>query len=703
MSAVSTSTAYRVCPLCEAVCGLELTLEGGRVVKARGDEAHVFSHGFICPKGAAFPQLVNDPDRLRRPLIRRGSDWHSASWDEAFDAVARGLRAVVERYGRDAIAVYLGNPTVHSLAYGFYISPFLKALGTRNRFSAATVDQMPKHVACGYMYGDALSIPVPDLDRTSFVLMLGANPWESNGSLATAPDFRGRLKAIQARGGRFVVVDPRRTATAAHADRHLQIRPGTDALFLFALVHVLFEEGLVRLGRLDDHVRGVELVRVLAREFTPARVAPRTGIAAEDIVALARELATAASAAVYARIGTCTVEFGTLAQWLVDVLNVLTGNLDREGGVMWPLAAHMTAVRGKRHGFVTGRWRTRVRSLPEVLGEMPAAALAEEIDTPGEGQIRAMFTVAGNPARSAPNSERMERALAGLELMVSVDPYLNETTRHAHVILPPADASRTGHYDFAFTTLAVHNHAMYSRPAVEPGFEDLDDCAILSRLAAIAAERPWEYDPSEPEQLLDAALRAGAYGLSVGQLLAHPHGIDLGPLRPRLPDVLQTGDGKIDLCPDPIAADVPRLRATLDHTNGDGLVLIGRRHLRSNNSWMHNVPMLVAGPDRCTLLVHPEDAARIGVRSGEPARVSSRVGSLVAPVEVTDGIAPGVVSLPHGWGHAGPGLHLTTAVEHAGANSNLLADERVIEPLSGNAVLNGIPVRVEPAPKNGAG
>ena len=688
------ATAFRVCPLCEAVCGLELTLEKGRVVKARGDARHVLSHGFICPKGAALPQLINDPDRLRRPLIRNGHEWETVDWDDAFAAVDAGLRRVTDAHGKDAVAIYLGNPTVHSLAYGGYIGPLIKALGTRNRYSAATVDQMPKHVACGYMYGDPLAIPVPDLDRTKFVLMLGANPWESNGSLATAPDFRGRLKAIQTRGGRFVVVDPRRTATAEHADRHLAIRPGADALFLFALVHVLFEERLVRLGRLEDHVKGLDAVRELARVFSPARVAPACGIAATEIVAVAQELAAAPAAAVYARIGTCTVEFGTLAQWLVDVLNVLTGNLDRPGGAMFPLAPH-TPPRRARREFATGRWRTRVRNLPEVLGELPTAALAEEMDTPGEGQIHALITVAGNPARSAPNSERMERALDGLDFVVSVDPYLNETTRHAHVILPPTDPSRSGHYDYAFTGLAIHNHAAYSRPAVAPGPDDLDDCAILSRLTAIAGGQPWSYSADEPEQRLDAALRNGPYGLTVEKLLDNPHGVDLGPLQPRIPDVLQTPDGLINLCPDAIAGDVPRLRATLDRADGEGLVLVGRRHLRSNNSWMHNLPMLAAGPERCTLQVHPVDAGRIGLASGSEARVTSRAGSVVASVEVTDSIAPGVVSLPHGWGHAGPGLRLSTAVEHAGVNSNALSDELVIEPLSGNAVLNGIPVRVE--------
>ena len=688
------ATAYRVCPLCEAACGLELTLEDGRVVKARGDARHVLSHGFICPKGAALPQLANDPDRLRRPLVRNGEQWQTVGWDDAFEAVEAGLRRVTDAHGKDAVAIYLGNPTVHSLAYGGYIGPLIKALGTRNRYSAATVDQMPKHVACGYMYGDPLAIPVPDLDRTRFVLMLGANPWESNGSLATAPDFRGRLKAIQARGGRFVVVDPRRTATAEHADRHLAIRPGADALFLFAVVHVLFEEGLVRLGRLEDHVRGLNEVRELAREFSAARVAAACGVPADDIVTLARELAAAPAAAVYARIGTCTVEFGTLAQWLVDVLNVLTGNLDRIGGAMFPLAPH-TPPRRSRRDFATGRWHTRVRNLPEVLGELPSAALAEEIDTPGDGQIHAMITVAGNPARSGPNSERMERALAGLDFLVSVDPYLNETTRHAHVVLPPTDPSRTGHYDYAFTGLAVRNHAAYSRPAIAPGPYELDDCAILSRLTAIAASQPWSYTTDEPEQRLDAALRNGPYALTVEQLLDNPHGVDLGPLEPRIPDVLQTADRLIDLCPAPIAADVPRLSATLDRTAADGLVLVGRRHLRSNNSWMHNLPMLVAGPDRCTLQINPGDAGRIGLTAGDEARVTSRVGSVVASVEVTDAIAPGVVSLPHGWGHTGPGLRLNTAVEHAGVNSNALSDELVVEPLSGNAVLNGIPVTVE--------
>ncbi len=439
----ATRTAYRTCPLCEAACGLELTVRDDRVVAARGDRDHVFSHGFACPKGATFGQLSDDPDRLRRPLVRRGGRHVEVSWDEAFEAISAGLRPVLETYGPHAVALYLGNPNVHTMAGGLYLQPLLKAIGTRNIFSASTVDQMPKHVSCGYLFGSSLAIPVPDLDGTDLLLMLGANPWESNGSLATAADFPGRLKAIQERGGRFIVVDPRRTRTAEHADEHLFIRPGTDAYLLFGIVHTLFAEGLVALGPLAAHVTGVELVGKLAEGFAPETVGATCGVPADRIRSLARELAASPRAAVYGRIGTCTVEFGTLTSWLVDVINVLTGNLDRAGGVMFPLPAHVKPTAGSK-GFTTGRWHSRVRGLPEVKGELPVATLADEIETPGDEQVRAFVTVAGNPVLSTPNSERLDRALAGLSFMVSVDPYLNETTRHADVVLPPLDATRKG-------------------------------------------------------------------------------------------------------------------------------------------------------------------------------------------------------------------------------------------------------------------
>ncbi|WP_250006343.1 molybdopterin oxidoreductase family protein [Actinoplanes sp. M2I2] len=703
-------TAYRTCPLCEAACGLELTISGDRVVAARGDREHVFSHGFVCPKGATFGQLSDDPDRLRGPLLRRGGSHVEVGWDEAFDAVRAGLRPIIEADGPHAVALYLGNPNVHTMAGGLYAAPLVKALGTRNVFSASTVDQMPKHVSCGYLFGSPLAIPVPDLDRTDLLLMLGANPWESNGSLATAADFPGRLKAIQERGGRFIVVDPRRTRTAAHADEHLFVRPGTDAFLLFGLVHTLFADGLVTPS---PYVDGVTAVGELAAGFAPEVVSATCGVPAARIRSLAHELAAAPRAAVYGRIGTCTVEFGTLTSWLVDVVNALTGNLDRPGGVMFPLAAHMRPPgRPGGRGFTVGRWHSRVRGLPEVKGELPVATLADEIETPGPEQVRALITVAGNPALSTPNSGRLDRALAGLSFMVSVDPYLNETTRHADVVLPPPEATRKGHYDFSFLALAVRNFAAYSPPALPPRPGSMDECDILARLSLIvsgqdlpvevfhdellrrvAGDREVTGD-SPAERLLDAALRAGAYGLTLDQLRASPHGVDLGPLQPRMPEVLRTPSGRVDLCPAPLAADVPRLRAALDRP-ADDLVLIGRRHLRSNNSWMHNVPALVKGRDRCTLQLHPADAARLDLADGDAAQVTSRAGGLTVRVELTDEVMPGVVSLPHGWGHDVPGTRQSVAAAHPGVNSNVLTDETVLDPLSGNSVLNGIPVEIK--------
>ena len=730
-------TAFRTCPLCEAMCGLELTLDGtGTVTRVRGDRDDPFSKGFICPKGAAFGGLDGDPDRLAGPLVHGGP----AGWDAAFEIVRTGLRDIIARHGADAVAVYVGNPAAHSIAGPLYAGAIVKALGTRNLFTASTADQMPKHVACGHMFGDPLAIPVPDLDRTGHLLMLGANPLDSNGSLASAPDFPGRLKAIQARGGTITVVDPRRTRTAALADEHLFIRPGTDAFFLMALVHTLFAEDLAAgAGHLAGRVNGLDDLRALAVDFAPERVAATTGIPAETIRRTARELAAAPRAAVYGRIGTCTQAYGTLNNWLVDALNVLTGNLDRPGGAMFPRPAHAPAYR-RRKPFTTGRWRSRVRGLPEVNGELPVATLADELETPGEGQVRALITIGGNPALSAPNSVRLDRALPGLELMVSVDPYLNETTRHAHVILPPPRTAQTPHYDIALTGLAVRDYARYSPPAVPLPDGRPDEATILSRLAAAAAgtdavdemiisatlakaatapgspvhgrepdELRKQLDDGAPpaEQRLDMMLRLGPYGdgfgadpsgLTLARLRdGHPHGLDLGALKPRLDEVLCTTSGRIELCPSTFAADADRLRSALRTAPSPGLVLIGRRHLRSNNSWLHNVPELVGGSNTCTLQLNPADADRLGIAAGDPVRVSSRTGSVEAVADPTDALMPGVVSLPHGWGHDRPGTRTEVARRHAGVNVNAVTDEREIDPLSGNAVLNGVPVTVAPA------
>jgi anaerobic selenocysteine-containing dehydrogenase len=733
------ATHIHTCPLCEATCGLRIETDNGDIKSIRGDTDDVFSRGFICPKAHGLKALHEDPDRLRRPLVRRDGELREASWAEAWQAVEEGLAPLLEEHGRNAVAVYLGNPSAHNLAANVYGPVFLRGLGSQNVYTASTVDQMPKQVSAGLMFGAALSVPVPDLDRCEHLIVLGANPLVSNGSLMTSPNARGRIRAIRERGGKVVVIDPRRSRTADEADEHHAIVPGTDAHFLFGIVHTLIDEDLADPGPLAEHCEGVPEIERLARDFAPERVAPVCGIEAGEIRRIARDLAAAPRAACYGRIGTCTQEFGTLASWLVDVVNILTGNLDREGGAMFTRAAgaqrNTAGKPGVGKGVKLGRWQSRVRGLPEAFGELPVVCLAEEIETPGEGQIRALVTVAGNPVVSTPQSERLDRALSELDFMVSLDIYVNETTRHADVILPGPSPLARSHYDLALYQLAVRNVANYSAPAMEPepdlepewrqllrltaivtgqGAEaDLDaiDSFVIDTLIQRAVADPQSplagRDPAEvreelgdrrgPDRALDLFLRAGPYALTLDELERNPHGIDLGALAPRVPEVLRTPSGKIELAPEPLVADVDRLRASLERTRNGHLVLIGRRQLRSNNSWMHNLRPLVKGKDRCTMLVNPEDAERLGLIDGEQARLTSETGSIEAPVEVTDAIRAGVVSIPHGWGHDAPGVQLEVARDHAGVNSNVLADTSLIDPLSGNAVLNGIPVEVTPA------
>jgi anaerobic selenocysteine-containing dehydrogenase len=715
------AVAHRTCPFCEATCGLELEYEDDRITKVRGDADDVFSKGFLCPKGVSLKELHDDPDRLRTPMIRNGDGtFREASWDEALALIAEKLPPLLEAHGRDACAVYLGNPAAHGLAPTLYGRPLLKAIGTKNIYSASTVDQYPKQMAAALMFGTGTSIPIPDIDRTDFLLVLGANPLASNGSLMTAPDVRGRLRAIRARGGKIVVVDPRRTRTAKEADEHLFIRPGTDALLLFALVHVIFDEGL---DTPVEHLAGLDEVRALAADFTPEAASVATGIDAEAIRRLARELAAAPTAAVYGRIGTTTQVFGTTASWLVDVLNAITGNLDRPGGAMFTRAAagasNTRGEGGSGRGVTFGRWTSRVRGLGEIFGELPVATLSDEIETPGEGQLRALITIAGNPVVSTPNAGRLDAALETLDFMVSVDIYVNETTRHADVILPAPSPIEKPHYDIPFYFFSIRNIANFSPPLTDPPEGMLHEWETLLALTAIAAGQGADADLEAlddfiaaeagrlngvepdaslrgPERLLDMMLRAGPYDLSLADLKAAPHGIDLGALEPRMPEVLRTPTGMIELAPEPIVADVPRLRAAMgEHVNG-GMVLVGRRDLRSNNSWMHNLPLLVSGPERCTAWLHPDDVARFGLQADEHIRVTSRAGSVELPFEMTEDVMPGVVSIPHGWGHSAGNARLRVAADHAGVNSNVLADETLLDPVSGNAVLNGIPVEVAP-------
>ena len=744
-------TAFRTCPLCEAGCGLEITVARDAagveaVTRIRGDQADVFSHGFICPKGSTLKQLHDDPDRLRRPLVKRNGVHEEVEWEEAWAVIADRLPALIHQHGREAVAVYLGNPSAHSLSALLYNRSLLQALGTRRRFSASTVDQMPRQVAAGYVFGSPVTVPVPDLDHTDFLVVMGANPYASNGSLCTAPDFPGRIEAIRARGGTVVVVDPRRSRTAEEADRWLPIRPGTDALLLAAIVTTLAEDGLIDPGaHVAAHLSGLGAVVAALAPFTADGVAAATGLSAEEIRLLARDLAAAASGSVYGRIGTTTTEFGTITSWLVDVVNIVTGNLDRRGGAMFsmPVAGGPT-TRGKAgsgKGFAVGRGHSVARQYPEVMGEYPAAAMAEEITGAGEQGIKALITIAGNPVLSTPNSRRLDAALGELELMISVDMYLNETTRHADVILPPPSQLQRGHYDVALLQFAVRNVANYSDAVLPLDDGQPDEWEILARLGLVAAGlgpdadlagvdgiglagmvRTSVNDPGSPihgrdpdeilaalgdepgpVRMLDFMLQTGpfgaafgsnAQGASVALLRANPHGVDFGALQPRLPEILRTPSGTIELDHPVLLADLDRLRERIGAMEQQPLVLVGRRHLRSNNSWMHNIEVLVKGKPRCTLHVHPDDAERLGLHDGGVARITSRVGTVDAPVEVTDAIRPGVVSLPHGWGHDQRGTRLRVAAERAGVNSNVLADHDALDPLSGTSVLNGIPVDV---------
>lgn len=712
---------YRSCNLCEAICGIEISVEAEGRLNIRGDKDDPFSRGYICPKAVALQDLHFDKDRLRQPVRRTFQGWQRISWDEAFDEVTENLKRIRATHGRNSIATYLGNPVVHNYGALLFVPGFIRSLGTRNRFSATSVDQLAHHVAAYFMFGHQLLLPVPDVDRTQFHLMLGSNPAVSNGSLMTAPGISRRLREIRQRGGKVVLVDPRYSETAQLADRHLFIRPGTDVLLLLALLQVVFAEGLVGLGEVASFTKGVEAVGEVVAEFTPERVAPLTGIDANEIRTLAREFATAESAVCHGRIGVSTQEFGAVCQWLINVLNIVTGNLDRPGGAMFTLPAFdpLSAPESlaPRGGFA--RWRSRVRELPEFAGELPVAVLAEEILTEGPGQIKALVTHSGNPVLSTPNGRKLDRALASLEFMVSIDPYINETTRHARIILPPTTALERGHYDMAFHILAVRNTAKFSPALFAPADETLHDWQILSELQSrmdrkgrrSAVLRRWSTRFLGPERILDLGLRFGPYGaklnpfssgLTLRKVKQAVHGIDLGPLKPCLPGRLRTDDKRIDLAPEVLVKDIARVKKVLldgavASSNGE-LLLIGRRQLRSNNSWMHNSDRLVKGnPAKppCTIIMHSADAAHRGLVSGQNVLVRSRVGEIVLPLEVSDEIMPGVVSIPHGWGHERAGNHLSVAQQHAGASINDLTDPLAIDALCGTAAFSATPVRVE--------
>jgi anaerobic selenocysteine-containing dehydrogenase len=736
-------TVHRVCPFCEATCGLAVEVEGASILAVRGDKNDPFSRGYICPKAYGLKELYHDPDRLQRPVRRRGREWEEITWDQAYDEVASRLIAIRERYGTDAIGMYSGNPVVHDLGALLYRTVLRRALNSRSMFNAAAIDTLPKIVQTGLMFGGPFpsGVPIPDIDRTAYLLIIGANPAVSHGSLMTMPNAPGRLKGILKRGGKVVVIDPRRTETAKLASEHHFIRPAADAAFLLALVHTLFDDGLVNLGAATGLVDGLDTVRAAASDFAPESVAAWCGIPAPVIRRIAREMSAAESAACYGRLGTCVQEFGTLTSWGCDLLNALTGNLDRPGGVMFPMpAAPLDAGLPKRQGFKMARWSSRVGGQPEVEGMIPSSTMAEEMLTPGEGQVRAMILLMTNPLRSALHSARLEKAFAGLDFLVAIDFYINESTRYADVILPTPSPAELASYELGFYHLSVRNVAKWSRAVVPPPPGAQESWQVLSRLSArlMGLSGGSEKDVDDfifrrlaegvvreaarwpgltvdeivgelggrigPERIVDMLLRSGPHGdgfgrrpegLTLAKVQAAPHGIDLGPLQPRLSEVINAAGGRIELAPPMLLRDLARLRSRMTEP-ARSMVLIGRRDLRTSNSFMHNLPALVKGPNRCTLQISPQDAGEIGAKDGSLVRVTSRVGSVVAPAEVTDDLMPGVVSLPHGWGHDVEESQLTVAKAHAGVNTNVLTDDQAYDMASGTAILFGTPVTVAP-------
>jgi anaerobic selenocysteine-containing dehydrogenase len=738
-----TETHYRTCPLCEATCGLQIEVAGGRPTRIRGDMDDVFSKGYICPKGSSLKGLHEDPDRITTPLVKVGDHFEPTDWHHAFELIDERLAPLLGRHGKDAVALYSGNPWSHNYETIIY-TPLLYGTIGKNRFAAASIDQRPREIVSSVHFGTRTAFPVPDVDRTDLLVLIGSDPMESNGSLATAPDWPGRLKALRRRGGRLIVIDPRRSRTAEIADEHLFIVPGTDAALLAAVAQTLFAEGLVDPGAPGAHIDGLDDVGAALSAFTPEAVGSTCGVAPERIRALAREMAAAQAAVVHGRLGTCLQDLATLTAWLIDVVNTVTGNLDRRGGAMFSRPAAMgfntTGQPGSGSGTDYATFHSRLRKLPGAFDQLPSVCLAEEIETPGQGQIRGLVTIAGNPVLSAPDSDRLAAALDTLDFMVSVDMYVNETTRHADLILPAPSALQRSHYDVAYYQFSLRNIANYSPPVLplpdglvaewrtistltgilqgrgpHPDVDAMDN-ELASLLVTLAVSN--EHSPihgrtvgeimaelaprTGPERILDLNLRIGPFGdgfgsrpdgLSLAKLIDHPHGIDLGALEPRIPEMLRTPTGRIDLATPAFIADLGRLSKRLG-AKRPPLVLIGRRHVRSNNSWQHNVATLMKGKRRFTLQIHPTDADRLELSDGCLASVTSDIATIEAPVEITDTVMRGVVSLPHGWGHDLPGVRLSVAAEQPGANTNRLASNDHIDPLSGNPHLNGIPVQI---------
>lgn len=701
---MTIKTHFRTCNLCEAMCGLKIEHENKQVISIKGDEKDPFSQGHICPKAVALQDLYTDPDRLKKPMERTERGWREITWQDALDKAAAGIQQVQSKYGNNALGVYLGNPNVHNLGGMLTIKYILNALKTRNRFSATSVDQLPHHIVSYHLFGHQLRIPVPDINRTEHIVIFGANPVVSNGSIMTVAGAKQKIKDIKGRGGKVVVIDPRRSETASIATDHHFIKPGTDVTVLLAMVRELFVQGLVRESNALSLVDGYEVIQDYVSEFTPEFAEAHSGMSAHVIRTIISEFAKSPKAVMYGRMGVSVQEFGLLSQYLIMLINILTGRLDEVGGLMFSNPA-ANVVDHSGPGYFDKR-RSRVRNLPDFNGEFPASTLADEILTEGDGQIKAMFTVAGNPVLSTPNGDKLDQALEGIDFMVCIDYYLNETTRHANIILPPVSPLERDHYDVSFHNLAVHNTAKYSHALFKKSPNERHDWQIYLELANRLNPAKRFSDKAmrlaikyfSPTVLLNAMLKRGPHkDVSLKTLKKAPHGIDLGPLRSHLPDALKTKDKRIHLNLEFYFKDIQRLKAKFADAQTtdadiDGALLIGRRDLRTNNSWLHNTQRMVKGKNRCTLMIHPDHAERLNITNGDKVLVQSRVNQVTIEAQISDEVMDGVVSIPHGWGHHKMGMNLTIASAHAGVSVNDLTDDTFLDDLSGNAAVNGVPV-----------
>jgi len=717
MSSANLKSHYRTCNLCEAMCGLKIQVSGDKVISIKGDKQDPLSHGHICPKAVALQDLYTDTDRLTMPVKKTDQGWQTISWKEAFKLVARRIDLIQTEHGRDAVGVYQGNPTVHNLEAMVYGSAFFRQLGTKNRYTATSVDQLPHHLASILMFGHPLLIPIPDIDRTEHMIILGANPVVSNGSMMTVPNVKKRLKAIQQRGGKVVTIDPRKTETAMLADQHLFIRPGSDAFLLLAMINHLFSQQLINCDAIKGYLDQFDMIQELVEAYTPEAVAEQVEINADEIKSLVENFCAAESAVLYARIGVSTHEFGSVVMWLVNLFNILTGNFDRAGGVMFTKPAIDLISDKKRTTKQFARYRSRVKGYPETVGEFPVATLADEILTPGKGQIKAMIVAAGNPLLSTPNNARLTKAFEQLDFMLSIDFYINETSKHADVILPPPTPLERDHYDLVFNHLAVRNYAKYSLALFKKKKGSLSESEIYRRLIKLTANKDFSSKIIAKlavmkwlglKGIIDKALKKGVYGKSAGKLnlkklLKQPHGLDLGALEPCCPQRLKTDNKKVQLAPQEFVKDLARVKSSFEsirksseNNSGFPFKLIGRRDPRTCNSWMHNSYRLVKGKPACLAHMNPKDAEKLAIQDGALIRVASRVGEISLPVELTDNILSGVISVPHGWGHGISDTQISIANAHPGVSINQITDERFIDQLSGNTALNGVPVRIYP-------